>query len=79
MVSLAINFSPSAKGCNKPYNPTTLGPRRRCIAARTLRSYKVKKATDKIIGKIIGKNFNQSKSKRHINKTNIYFKKPNIN
>jgi len=29
MVSLTNSFKPSAKGCNKPKNPITLGPRRR--------------------------------------------------
>lgn len=28
IVSLTNNFKPSAKGWNKPYIPTTLGPRR---------------------------------------------------
>jgi hypothetical protein len=27
--SLNISFAPSAKGCNKPQNPTTFGPFRR--------------------------------------------------
>lgn len=40
-VSFNDNFKPSAKGCNKPKNPTTLGPLRRCIEAITLRSKRV--------------------------------------
>ena len=28
-VSLTNSLNPSANGCNKPYAPTTLGPRRR--------------------------------------------------
>jgi len=70
IVSFAINFKPSANACNNPNGPTTLGPRRRCTAAKTLRSNNVKKATAKIKGKIIGKHLNQSKSriKKIINK-----------
>ena len=60
IVSFNINFTPSANACNKPKKPTTLGPLLLCIAAKTLRSYKVKKAIDNITGKIIGKNLNQS-------------------
>ena len=45
MVSLSSIFSASAKGCSKPNGPTTLGPRRICIAAKTLRSASVRKAT----------------------------------
>ncbi len=37
-VSLRNSLRPSASGCNRPNGPTTLGPRRRCIAAITLRS-----------------------------------------
>lgn len=44
--SLAINLTPSASGCNTPYIPTTFGPLRLCIAARTFRSISVKYATD---------------------------------
>lgn len=29
IISLIINFKPSAKGCSKPQGPTTLGPKRR--------------------------------------------------
>ena len=45
-VSFSNNFNPSAKGCNSPKNPTTLGPVLCCIAAITLRSAKVKYATE---------------------------------
>ena len=45
MVSLSSILSASAKGCSKPKGPTTLGPRRICIAASTLRSASVRKAT----------------------------------
>lgn len=40
-VSFDNDFGPSAKGCNEPKNPTTLGPLRRCIEAITLRSKRV--------------------------------------
>lgn len=40
-VSFDGDFEPSAKGCNKPKNPTTLGPLRRCMEAITLRSDRV--------------------------------------
>jgi hypothetical protein len=36
-VSLNINFKASAIGCNKPKNPTTLGPFLCCIEPITLR------------------------------------------
>ena len=42
IVSLINNLSPSARGCNKPKRPTTLGPLRCCIPAITFRSSKVK-------------------------------------
>jgi hypothetical protein len=45
IISLHINLNPSARGCNKPLKPTTLGPRLRWIEAITLRSAKVKYAT----------------------------------
>lgn len=45
IVSLIINLSPSAKGCNIPQNPTTFGPLRRCNVPKNFRSTKVKKAT----------------------------------
>jgi len=51
--SFIINFKPSAKGCNNPNNPTTLGPFLRCIEAITLRSAKTKKATPSKRGIII--------------------------
>ena len=38
IVSFMIIFSASAKGCSRPNQPTTFGPLRNCIAARTLRS-----------------------------------------
>jgi hypothetical protein len=41
-VSLSNSFNPSAKGCNKPQKPTTLGPFRCCIAAITFLSAKVR-------------------------------------
>jgi hypothetical protein len=44
-VSLSNNFNPSAKGCNNPKIPTTLGPRRLCMEAITFLSYRVKYAT----------------------------------
>jgi len=59
-VSLASNFSASAKGCNNPKNPTILGPRRRCIAAITFRSNNVKNATEIKTGKITHKAFNKT-------------------
>ena len=36
--SLMTNFRRSAKDCSRPKGPTTLGPRRNCTAAQTLRS-----------------------------------------
>lgn len=45
-ISLDSNFNPSANGCKKPHNPTTLGPFRRWIDAIILRSAKVKKAIE---------------------------------
>lgn len=45
-VSFKANFKPSAKGCNKPKNPTTFGPRRRWTEAITFRSNNVNKAVD---------------------------------
>ena len=36
------SFKPSAKGCNKPKNPATLGPNRCCILPMTFRSASVK-------------------------------------
>ena len=38
IVSFMIIFSASANGCSRPNGPTTFGPLRNCIAARTLRS-----------------------------------------
>ena len=38
IVSFRNSLSPSAKVCSSPNGPTTLGPRRSCIAAQTLRS-----------------------------------------
>ena len=55
-----------------------MGPLRRCIAANNLRSKSVKKAIDKIKGKIIGKNLNQSISKIKIIKQKSNFKKNKI-
>ena len=45
-VSFRKSFKPSAKGCNKPYRPTTFGPFRRCIDAITFRSNSVRYATE---------------------------------
>lgn len=42
IVSFTNNFKASAKGCNNPKYPTTLGPLLRCIIPNTLRSNKVK-------------------------------------
>jgi len=50
--SFKRSLAASAMGCNKPKKPTTLGPTRRCIAARTLRSTRVKKATEIKMGSI---------------------------
>jgi len=75
IVSFNNNFIPSANACNKPKIPTTFGPRLRCIDAKTLRSNTVKKATDNKIGKIIGKNFNKSKSTIFIENNNNILKK----
>ena len=38
IVSFISIFSASANGCSRPNGPTTFGPLRNCIAARTLRS-----------------------------------------
>ena len=38
MVSFISILIASAKGCSRPNGPTTFGPLRNCIAARTLRS-----------------------------------------
>ena len=38
IVSFISIFSASANGCHSPNGPTTFGPLRSCIAARTLRS-----------------------------------------
>ena len=37
-ISFSMNFMKSANDCNMPQGPTTLGPRRSCTAAQTLRS-----------------------------------------
>lgn len=58
-ISLTINFKASANGWRTPQNPVMLGPRLRWIAPITLRSARVKKATD-IIKKI---NVNNDKIK----------------
>ena len=42
IVSLANNFIPSAKGCNNPKTPTTLGPFLICIEPKTFLSANVK-------------------------------------
>jgi len=41
-VSFINNFKPSAKGCNKPQNPTNVGPCRCWINPITFLSAKVK-------------------------------------
>ena len=43
--SLSTNFRRSANDCSRPNGPTTLGPRRSCTAAHTLRSISSRKAT----------------------------------
>jgi len=45
------NFKPSAKGCKRPNNPTTLGPFLRCIAPKIFLSHKVTYATANNSGK----------------------------
>jgi hypothetical protein len=45
IISFKINFKPSAKDCNNPHTPTTLGPRLRCIEPIIFLSATVKKAT----------------------------------
>lgn len=55
--SFKTSFNPSAKGCNNPKKPTTFGPFLLCIDAITLRSTKVKYATDINKGTINSKNF----------------------
>lgn len=72
-VSLLKNFIASAIACNKPNKPTTLGPLRRCIEAKTLRSKIVKKATANNKGKIADKNFNQLISNKKIKKNKKNF------
>ena len=42
--SLSTNFRRSANDCSRPNGPTTLGPRRSCTAAQTLRSISSRKA-----------------------------------
>jgi hypothetical protein len=42
IISFITSFKPSAKGCSKPQNPTTSGPRRRCTDAINFRSANVK-------------------------------------
>lgn len=43
LISFATSLRPSANGCPIPNKPTTAGPRRRCIAAKILRSKALKK------------------------------------
>jgi hypothetical protein len=45
IASLNNNFTPSARGCNNPKNPTILGPFLRCIAPNIFLSANVKNAT----------------------------------
>ena len=42
MVSFISILMASAKGCPRPKGPTTLGPRRICMAPSTLRSAQVR-------------------------------------
>ena len=44
IVSFISSLRPSAIGCSRPNGPTTLGPLRSIMAARTLRSYQVSNA-----------------------------------
>jgi hypothetical protein len=53
MGSFIIYLKPSAKGCNNPNNPTTLGPFLQCMEAITSHSAKTKKATPNKRGIII--------------------------
>ena len=55
MVSLNRHLIPSATGCNRPKGPTTLGPLRSWIAAHTLRSKYVMKASTSISGTTIAR------------------------
>ena len=50
-VSLIINFTASATGCNKPLKPTTFGPFRCWMDPITFLSAKVKNATEIKTGK----------------------------
>lgn len=45
VVSLMINFRPSAMGCSRPAGPTRLGPLRSCMYPRSFRSSSVRNAT----------------------------------
>ena len=55
IISLITNFKPSATACKIPQKPTTFGPRRRWIEAKTLRSQIVKNATVNNIGNKVTK------------------------
>jgi hypothetical protein len=66
--SLIISLSASAIGCKIPKKPVQFGPRRFCIAPKTLRSNNVKKATTKIMFK---RKYKETK-KNHIIKVGIF-------
>ena len=55
IVSLRNSLAASAKVCSTPNGPTTLGPRRICIAAQILRSTYTAIATPSITGSAISK------------------------
>jgi hypothetical protein len=64
-ISLLINLKPSATACNNPQKPTRLGPKRRWIAARNLRSDTTKNAIQTSKGTILFKTIN-IKHKNHL-------------
>lgn len=77
IVSLLRSLKASAKAWRIPKSPTTLGPRRLWIPAKTFRSRTVKKATDKIKGKRMGIPLSQKRppwKERKKNKKNEIFK-----
>ena len=57
VVSFTNSFKPSARACNNPIKPTTLGPLLRCIAPIIFLSATVKKATAIRVGMMITKTF----------------------
>jgi len=72
-VSLDNNLKASANACKEPYKPTAFGPRRRCIAPKSLRSNTVKNATARINGKNDNRKCNQSKSRTQTINTTLSF------